>query len=117
MTFSTEFRCYIGNQILSSWGMMLAGLLPSWPATLGHNAVAHDVMSLTPWVTVMSAARYGPTAGDSYRREPRRYVPDAVGHDDKCIILQNFERTICFSGAVAGEGGGAVAEHGPHFTD
>jgi hypothetical protein len=39
---------------------------------------------------------YGSTAGGSYRRGPRRYVSDAVSHDDRCIVLQNFERTIYF---------------------
>jgi hypothetical protein len=39
---------------------------------------------------VMSVARYMPTAGGSYRRGPRRYVPDIVGHDSRCMVLQNF---------------------------
>jgi hypothetical protein len=39
---------------------------------------------------------YGPTAGGSYRRGPRHYVPDAMGHDDRCIVLQNFGKTIYF---------------------
>jgi hypothetical protein len=47
MTFSAEFRCYIGSQILSPWPTALAGLLPSWPTALGHNAVPHDAMFLT----------------------------------------------------------------------
>jgi hypothetical protein len=39
---------------------------------------------------------YEPTAGGSYRRESWHYVPDAVGHDGRCIVLQNFGRAIYF---------------------
>jgi hypothetical protein len=44
----------------------------------------------------MSVARYGATSGGSYRRGPRRYVPAAVGHSGRCIVLQNFSHTIYF---------------------
>jgi hypothetical protein len=44
----------------------------------------------------MSVARYGATYGGSYRRGPQRYVPAAVGHSGRCIVLQNFWQTIYF---------------------
>jgi hypothetical protein len=87
MTFSAEFRCYIGSEILVPWGTAVAGLPPPWLTALGPAVVAHDVMSV---------ARYGPTSGGSYRRAPRWYAPAAVGHDGRCIDLQNFLRTIYF---------------------
>jgi hypothetical protein len=49
MTFSAEFRCYIGIQTLAPWPTTLAGLLPLWPTALGHNTVAHGARLLTPW--------------------------------------------------------------------
>jgi hypothetical protein len=39
---------------------------------------------------------YEPTVGGSYRRGSRRYVPDAVGHGGRCIVLQNFGQTMYF---------------------
>jgi hypothetical protein len=53
MIISVEFRCYIGSQILALWGTALAGLLLPWPTALGYNTVAHDAMSLAPWVTAL----------------------------------------------------------------
>jgi hypothetical protein len=53
MTFSAEFRCYIGSQTLAPWPMALAGLLPLWPTALGHNAVAQGARPLMPWGTVL----------------------------------------------------------------
>jgi hypothetical protein len=44
----------------------------------------------------MSIARYGATYGGSYRRGPQHYVPAAVGHSGRCIVLQNFLQTIYF---------------------
>jgi hypothetical protein len=40
-------------------------------------AVAHGVRNITPWPAAVGAARSGPIPF----REPRRYVPDAEGHD------------------------------------
>jgi hypothetical protein len=51
--------------------------------------MGHDVMSLTPWP-------YEPTFGGFYRRGAQRYVLDAVAHGGRCIVLQNFGRTIYF---------------------
>jgi hypothetical protein len=45
---------------------------------------------------VMSVARYEPTSGGSYRRAPQRYVPAAVAHGGRCIVLQNLWLTIYF---------------------
>jgi hypothetical protein len=44
----------------------------------------------------MSVACYGPTSGGPYHRAPRRYVPAAMAHGGRCIVLQNFRRTIYF---------------------
>jgi hypothetical protein len=71
MTFSAEFRCYIGRQMLASWATTLAGLLPPWPTTLGHNAAAHDAMFLTPWVTTLCL---------SHAKGPLLAAPSVVGH-------------------------------------
>jgi hypothetical protein len=45
-------------------------LLPPWPTALGHNAVAHGAMSLTPWVTALCLSH--PTG-------PLLAAPTAVG--------------------------------------
>jgi hypothetical protein len=44
----------------------------------------------------ISGCDKGPTPGDSWRRGPQRYVPDAVGHGGRCIFLQNLWQTIYF---------------------
>jgi hypothetical protein len=48
MTFSVEFWCYIGQDpsVVDA-----SRLLPSWPTTLGPNAVARGARPLTPWGT------------------------------------------------------------------
>jgi hypothetical protein len=55
--------------------------------------MTHGVRDLTPWpIAVRLRAHY-------WRFLPpwaARYVPDAVGHDGRCIVLQNFWRTIYF---------------------
>jgi hypothetical protein len=71
MTFSAEFRCYIGSQILAPQPTTLAGLLPPCPMALRHNVVAQDAMFLTPWVTALCL---------SHAKGPLLAAPTAVGH-------------------------------------
>jgi hypothetical protein len=71
MTFSAEFWCYIGSQILASWPTALADLLPLWPAALGPDAVARGARPLTPRRT---APRQGHAKG------PLLAAPTATGH-------------------------------------
>jgi hypothetical protein len=51
--------------------LQLAGLLPSWPTTLGHNVVAHGAMSLMPWVTSLCP---------SHATGPLLAAPIGAGH-------------------------------------
>jgi hypothetical protein len=53
MTFSAEFRCYIGVGILASWATTLGGLLPPWAVALGPDAAAQGVRPLTPWAVAL----------------------------------------------------------------
>jgi hypothetical protein len=71
MTFSAEFRCYIGSQTLASWPTVLAGLLPSWPMALGPDAVARGARPLTSWRMAPSLA---------HAKGPLLAAPTAVGH-------------------------------------
>jgi hypothetical protein len=57
--------------MLASWGTPPASLLPPWPMALSHNAVVHDAMSLTPWVTALCP---------SHASGPLMAAPTAVGH-------------------------------------
>jgi hypothetical protein len=76
MTFSAEFRYYIGSQTLASWPTALAGLLPPWPAVLGPDAVARGARPLTPWRT--TPRRTTPRLG--HAKGPLLAAPTAVGH-------------------------------------
>jgi hypothetical protein len=89
MTFSAEFRCYIGRQTLAPWPTALAGLLPPWPTALGHDAVALGARPLTSWRTTPRLGHAkGPLLAAPTAREPRCYVHDAVGRSGICIFLQ-----------------------------
>jgi hypothetical protein len=72
MTFSAEFRCYIGSQTIVPWPTALAGLLPPWPTALGLNAVAHGARPLTSWGTALCL---------SHAKGPLLAAPTAVGHN------------------------------------
>jgi hypothetical protein len=72
MTFSAEFRCYIGSQTLAAWPTALAGLLPPWPTVLGPNVVAHGARPLTPWGTTLCL---------SHAKGPLLVAPSVVAHD------------------------------------
>jgi hypothetical protein len=72
MTFSAEFRCYIGCHTLVPWPTALAVLLPPWPTALGHNVVAHGARPLTPWGMALCL---------SHTKGPLLAAPTAVGHD------------------------------------
>jgi hypothetical protein len=70
-----------------TWGPhchLTVGSYHRGPWRQGPNAVARG------------GKTYGPTAGGSYRRGARRYISDVVGHGGRCIVLQNFGRTIYF---------------------
>jgi hypothetical protein len=71
MTFSAEFRCYIGSQTLASRPIALPGLLPPWPTALGHNAATHSVRPLTPWGTALCL---------SHTKDPLLTSPTVVDH-------------------------------------
>jgi hypothetical protein len=53
------------------WPTTLAGLLPLWPAALGHNTVAHNARPLTPWGTTLCL---------SHTKGLILAAPTAVGH-------------------------------------
>jgi hypothetical protein len=72
MTFSAQFRCYIGKETLALGSTALAGLLPPWTTTLGHNVVAHDAMPLTQWGTVLCL---------SHTKGPLLAAPTTVDHN------------------------------------
>jgi hypothetical protein len=49
MTFSAEFRRYIGVRTLAPWATALGGLLPPHAIALRPIVVARGARPLTPW--------------------------------------------------------------------
>jgi hypothetical protein len=72
MTFSAEFRCYIGVGTLAPWPTALGGLLSPRATALRHDAVARGARPLTPR---RRALRLG------HARGPLLVAPSAVAHD------------------------------------
>jgi hypothetical protein len=70
-----DIFCWISvlyrQEILALWPTAPGGLLPPWPTTLGHNAIAHDPMLLTSWATTLCF---------SHTKGPLLAAPIAVGH-------------------------------------